>query len=91
MLSNALIVKQLRTTADESTTYQNKWLSDGNWIELDKAHLTNPTLTSKVLNAALPRNPSTKNVVDFKDGASNQTGINRNKNRKRTVGSAVTT
>jgi hypothetical protein len=79
MLSNAEIVKQLRTTADESTAYQNKWLSADNWIELMKAHNTNPTLISNVLNAALSRNPSTKDVVDLKNGASNETGIYRNK------------
>jgi hypothetical protein len=78
MLSNTEIVKQLRTTADESTAYQNKWLSADNWIELMKAHNTNPTLTSNVLNTAVMKDPSTKNVVDLKNGASNQTGIYRN-------------
>jgi hypothetical protein len=68
MLSNAEIVKQLRTTADESTTQEDKWLSADDWIELMKAHHTNSTLTPKVLNAALLRNPSTKDVVDLKNG-----------------------
>jgi hypothetical protein len=31
------------------------------------------------LSAALSRNPSTKDVVDLRNGASNQTGIYRNK------------
>jgi hypothetical protein len=79
MLSNAEIVKQLRTTADESTTYQNKWLSADKWTELMKAHHTNPTLTSKMLNDAIGKDPSTKDAVDLKHGASNQTGIYRNK------------
>jgi hypothetical protein len=82
MLSNEEIVKRLRTTADESTTYQNKWLSADNWIELMKAHHTNPTLTSKMLNAAISRNPLTKDVVDLNDGFSNRTGIYRNKKQE---------
>jgi hypothetical protein len=82
MLSNSVIVNQLRATSDESTTYQNKWLSADNWIELMKAHHTDPTLNSKVLNAALSRNPSTKDVVNLKNGASNQTGIYRNKKQE---------
>jgi hypothetical protein len=78
-------VEQLRTTADESTTCQNKCFSDNNWIELIK---NNPTLSSQVLNAALSRYPSTKNVVDLtKDGTSNETGLYRNnkKEKKRQV------
>jgi hypothetical protein len=82
MLSNSMIVKQLRTTADESTTYQNKWLPADNCIELMKAHHTDPTLNSKVLSATLSRNPSTKHVVDLKNRASNQTGIYRNKKQE---------
>jgi hypothetical protein len=80
-LSNAEIVKQLRTTADESTTYQKKWLSADNWIEHIKAQHTNPILNSNVLNAALSRNPSTKDV-DVNNSASNQTGIDRNKKQE---------
>jgi phage tail protein X len=82
MLSNAEIVKQLRTTADESTTYQNKWLSADNWVKLIKAHHTNPALTSRVLNAAIRKDPSTKNAVDLTDGVANQTGIYRNRKQE---------
>jgi hypothetical protein len=64
-------VKQLRKTADVSTTYQNKWLSDDNWSVLIKA-VANSTLTYQQLN------PATKNVVDLKNGSANQTGIYRN-------------
>jgi hypothetical protein len=39
-----------------------------------KADHTIPNLTSKMLNAELSGNPSTKDVVDLKNGASNQTG-----------------
>jgi hypothetical protein len=48
-----------------------------------KAHHTDPTSNSEVLNAALSRNPSTKDVVDVKNGALNQTGIYRNKKQKK--------
>ena len=78
MSSNADIVKHLRTTADASATYRNKWLSDDNWIDLIKAHDTNSNLTSLKLNAAIRRDYSTKHAVDLKDGASTRTGIYRN-------------
>jgi hypothetical protein len=74
-----MIIKQLRTTADASTKYQNKWLSDDNWIRLINEHDTNSTLTSPALNAALSGDPSTKNTIEIMDGTVNKTGIFRRK------------
>jgi hypothetical protein len=76
MASYKEIIKQLRNTAKASAKYQNKWLSDVNWVELIKAHDTNSTLTSLELNAAIRKDPSIKDIVDIMDG-SNGTGIHR--------------
>jgi hypothetical protein len=71
-------IKQLRATADASEMYQNKWLTDDNWIELINGLHTNSTLTSQELNSAISLDASTKDVVNIMDGSSNRTGIYRN-------------
>jgi hypothetical protein len=86
MASNKDIIKQLRATANASRMYRDKWLSDDNWIELIKDHHKDSTLTSQALNRALATDHSTKEVVDIKDGASNSTGIFRDKKQVQKAG-----
>jgi hypothetical protein len=71
-------IKQLRTTADASAKYRDKWLSVHNWIELIKNHHHDSTLTSWELNRALGSDYPTKALMDMKEGALlNYTGIFR--------------
>jgi hypothetical protein len=77
MASNKEKIKQLRTTADASAKYRDKWLSVDNWIELITNHNSDSALTSQELNRALARDYPTKSLMDTKEGTVNYTGIFR--------------
>jgi hypothetical protein len=77
MATRKEIIKQLRATADASPEYQNKWLSDDNWVELIKGRHTYSILTSQGLNSALALDGSTKDAIDVMDNRLNLTNIYR--------------